>query len=255
MTANPYDLTGRVALVTGASAGLGRHFALTLARAGAKVAVTGRRVAPLEQLAAEIAGFDGRALPLARAVTAPASVEAAIAAAETELGPLDILVNNAGVATTAPALQVSEADWNKVIGTDLSGVFRVAQAVANRMVAAGRGGAIINIASMLGLGGASLLAAYSAAKAGVINLTRTLAVEWARHGIRVNAIAPGYIETAMNRETLSSPVGEVMKKKIPQRRFGRPEDLDGPLLLLASDASAFMTGACLVVDGGQSVVM
>jgi NAD(P)-dependent dehydrogenase (short-subunit alcohol dehydrogenase family) len=255
VTANPFDLTGKVALVTGASAGLGRHFALTLARAGAKVAVTARRAQPLEQLAAEIAGFDGRGLPLSLDVTDAASVAAAIAAAETELGPLDILVNNAGIATTAPALKVSEEDWNRVIGTDLSGVFRVAQAAANRMVAAGRGGSIVNIASMLGLGGASLLAAYSAAKAGVINLTRTLAVEWARHGIRVNAIAPGYIATDMNRATLDSPTGEVMKKKIPQRRFGLPEHLDGPLLLLASDASTFMTGACLVVDGGQSVVM
>ncbi len=255
MATQPFDLAGRVALVTGASSGLGRHFALTLARAGAKVAVTARREAPLRDLAVEIAGFDGRALPLALDVTDQAAIEAAIAAAETELGPLDIVVNNAGIAATAPALEVTAADWQRVIATDLSGVFHVAQAAARRMVAEKRGGSIINIASMLGLGGASLLAAYSAAKAGVINLTRTLAVEWARHGIRVNAIAPGYIETDMNRDTLNSPIGEIMRKKIPQRRFGQPADLDGPLLLLASPASAFMTGACLVVDGGQSVVM
>ena len=255
MATQPFDLTGKVALVTGASSGLGRHFALTLARAGAKVAVTARRQGPLQDLAAEIAAFDGRALPLALDVTDPAAIAATLAAAETELGPLDIVVNNAGVASTAPALEVTGADWDKVLSTDLSGVFHVAQAAARRMVAERRGGSIINIASILGLGGASLLAAYSAAKAGVINLTRTLATEWARHGIRVNAIAPGYIETDMNRDTLNSPVGEIMRKKIPQRRLGQPADLDGPLLLLASPASAFMTGACLVVDGGQSVVM
>lgn len=255
MSDRPFDLTGKTALVTGASSGLGRHFALTLARAGAKVAVTARRTAPLEALAAEIAAFDGRALPLPLDVTDTAGIAAALEKAETELGPLDIVVNNAGVATTSAALELSLEDWNRVVATDLSGVFHVAQAAARRLVAAKRSGSIVNIASIMGLGGGSLLAAYSAAKAGVVNLTRTLAIEWARHGIRVNAIAPGYIETDMNRDVLTSPVGEVMKKKIPQRRFGRPSDLDGPLLLLASDASAFMTGACLVVDGGQSVVM
>ncbi len=255
MTAAAFDLNGKVTLVTGASAGLGRHFALTLARAGATVAVTARRLAPLQALAAEITASGGKALPVVLDVTDTASVAAALETVERALGPIDILVNNAGIAATAPALDVAEDDWNRVIATDLSGVFRLAQAVARRMVADKRGGSIVNIASIIGLGGGSLLAAYSAAKAGVISLTRTLAVEWARHGIRVNAIAPGYIETDMNRETLNSPVGEMMRKKIPQRRFGLPEDLDGPLLLLASPASAFMTGACLVVDGGQSVVI
>jgi len=250
--ATPFDLTGKVALVTGASSGLGRHFAVTLARAGAKVAIGARRVDSLESLAAEIAAFDGRALPLALDVTDRASVQAMAEAAETELGPLDILVNNAGVASTGAALEVAEGDWQRVMETNLGGVFRVAQTAAQRMAAQGRGGSIVNIASILGLGGASLLAAYAASKAGVISLTRTLALEWARHGIRVNALAPGYIETDINRDTLRSPVGEVMKKKIPQRRFGQPADLDGALLLLASDASAFMTGSVLVVDGGQA---
>ncbi len=254
-TVNAFDLSGKVALVTGASSGLGHHFALTLARHGAKVALAARRTDRLQSLAEEIAAFDGRALPVAMDVTSRESVVAAVATAETELGPLDILVNNAGIALTTPALKIEDADWAQVIETNLTGVFRVAQAVGGQMAARGEGGSIVNIASILGLGGASLLASYSAAKAGVINLTRTLALEWAKSGVRVNALAPGYIETDINRETLRSPVGDIMRKKIPQRRFGQVEDLDGPLLLLASDASAFMTGGVIVVDGGQSAVM
>lgn len=252
---NPFDLTGKVALVTGASSGLGRHFALVLARQGAKVALAARRADRLENLAQEIASFDGRALPVEMDVTRRESVAGAIEAAETELGPLDVVVNNAGIALTAPALKVEEDDWARVIETNLSGVFRVAQAAGARMAARGEGGSIVNIASILGLGGASLLASYSAAKAGVINLTRTLALEWAKSGVRVNTLAPGYIETDINRDTLHSPAGEIMRKKIPQRRFGLPQDLDGALLLLASDASLFMTGSTVVVDGGQHAVM
>lgn len=250
-----FDLTGKVALVTGASSGLGRHFARTLAAAGAKVAIAARRLPALEELAAEIAAKDGRALPILLDVTDRASIDSAVEAAETELGPLSVVINNAGIAVTTPALDLEEEGWSQVIDTNLSGIFRVAQASARRMAAQGQGGSIVNVASILGLGGASLLASYTAAKAGVINLTRTLAVEWARHGIRVNALAPGYIETEMNRDTLHSPAGEIMRKKIPQRRFGQPADLDGALLLLASDASAFMTGSLLVVDGGQAAAM
>jgi len=246
------DLSGQVALVTGASSGLGWHFALTLARAGAKVALAARRIERLEALAAEIAAFDGRALPVKMDVTDPQSVAEAMATAETELGPLGIVINNAGIAQTKAAIDLAESDWSQVIETNLSGVFRVAQAAARRMAAAGGGGSIVNIASILGLGGAAQLAAYSTAKAGVINLTRTLAMEWARHRIRVNALAPGYIVTDINRADLEGKVGEILLKKIPQRRFGTPEDLEGALLLLASPAGAFMTGSVVVVDGGQS---
>lgn len=246
------DLGGKVALVTGASSGLGRFFALSLARAGAKVAVAARRVDRLEGLAAEIAAFGGRALPVAMDVTDAASVGAAFETAETELGPLNVVVNNAGIAPNIMALDVSEADWTSVIETNLTGVFRVAQAAGRRMVAAKQGGSIINVASILGLGGFPALAGYTATKAGVINLTRTLAIEWARYKIRVNALAPGYIATEMNREALESDWGKKFMKGIPQRRFGLPEDLEGALLLLADDASSFMTGSVIVIDGGHS---
>lgn len=250
-----FDLSGKVALVSGASSGLGRHFALTLAKAGAKVALAARRADALASLAAEIKAFDGRAMPIQMDVTERAQVEQGLLEAETELGPVTIVVNNAGIALAGPALSTAPEDWQKVLATNLSGVWNLAQLAAQRLVHLARGGSIINIASIMGLGGGSQLAAYSAAKAGVINLTRTLAIEWARHGIRVNALAPGYIETDLNRDTLKSEAGEVMKKKIPQRRFGQPADLDGALLLLASEASAFMTGSVIVVDGGQHAQM
>jgi NAD(P)-dependent dehydrogenase (short-subunit alcohol dehydrogenase family) len=247
------DLSGKVALVTGASSGLGRHFALTLARAGAKVALAARRLERLEELAEEIAVFDGRALPVALDVTDAASVAAALETTETELGPLSIAVNNAGIVRASRSLELSEAEWAETIETNLTGVFRVAQAAARRMVAAGAGGSIINIASILGLGGGAEMASYTAAKAGVINLTRTLAIEWARYGIRVNAVAPGYFVTDMSRKSLGGPFGEMLIKEIPQRRFGKDEDLDGVLLLLASSASEYITGSVLVVDGGLTI--
>lgn len=245
-------LKGRTALITGASSGLGWHFAKLLARAGAKVAVAARRVDRLEALAAEIAKGDGRALPVALDVRDPAAVAKAVEIAETELGPLDILVNNAGNADSRPLLDISEEDWRRVIDVDLDGAFRVAQAVARRMVAAGGGGSIINIASIVGLGGGRQLASYAAAKAGLINLTRVMALELARHDIRVNALAPGYIATDLNRDFLASAAGEALKKRVPLRRFGVPEDLDGALLLLAGDAGRWITGSVLTVDGGQT---
>ncbi len=251
---NSFDLAGKAAIVTGASSGLGRHFARTLARAGAKVALAARRVDALSELARQIEGFDERAIPIALDVTDSESVRACVETAETELGPISILVNNAGIARTAPALEVGEADWDQVIDTNLKGAWLMAQETARHMAGLGHGGSIINVASILGLGAAGQLAAYCASKAALINLTRALAVDLARDGIRVNALAPGYVETDINREFLTSPAGQALKKRIPQRRFGRPEDLDGPLLLLASEASRHMTGSVIVVDGGQSAV-
>lgn len=248
-----FDLSGRVAVVTGASSGLGRHFALTLAKAGAKVALAARRLDKLEELAAEIAKFDGRALPTALDVTDEASVAAALDAVETELGPIAILVNNAGVAATAPLLDQSEDEWRRILGTNLDGAWRTARAAARLMSKHGRGGSIVNIASILGLRAAGQVSAYSAAKAALLNLTETMALELARHRIRVNALAPGYIETDLNRDFLHSDAGQAMVKRVPLRRFGDVADLDGALLLLASDAGRYMTGSVIVVDGGHSL--
>ncbi|MGH6930885.1 MAG: SDR family NAD(P)-dependent oxidoreductase [Dongiaceae bacterium] len=253
--APPFDLTDRAAIITGASSGLGRHFALTLARAGAKVAIAARRADRLAELAREIEAFDGRAVPVALDVTSAESVRAAVETAETELGPLTILVNNAGVTHTEPALRTDESDWDRVIDTDLKGAWLMAKEVANHMVRLGHGGSIINIGSIAGIGAVGQVPAYSAAKAGLHQLTRALAVELARHDIRVNAIAPGYIETDLNRDFLRSEAGQALLKRIPQRRVGIPGDLDGVLLLLASEASRFMTGAILVVDGGHSIAI
>jgi NAD(P)-dependent dehydrogenase (short-subunit alcohol dehydrogenase family) len=249
----PFDLSGKVALVTGASSGLGRHFAQVLARAGAKVALAARRVDRLEAAAAEIAAFDGRALPVALDVRQRASVEAALDAAETELGPLTIMVNNAGVAATKPFLEESDAEWSAIIATNLDGARRVAQAAAQRMARHKAGGVIINIASIFAFGVSSQLAAYAAAKAGLVSLTRTMALELARHQIRVNALAPGYIATDLNREFLASDAGKAIIRRVPLRRPGEPEDLDGALLLLASDAGRWMTGGIIVVDGGHAL--
>lgn len=184
-------------------------------------------------------------------VTQPDSVQAAFTQVEQALGPVDIVVNNAGIAMTRPALEISEDEWTGLIDVNLNGAWRVAQCAARHFQRHGRPGAIVNIASILGQRVASHVAAYTAAKAGLLHLTRALALEWARHGIRVNALAPGYIGTDLNSDFFATPAGEALVKRIPQRRLGRPQDLDGPLLLLASDASAYMTGAVIDVDGGH----
>jgi len=254
-TASLFSLEGRVALVTGASSGLGAHFAQVLANAGAKVAVAARREDRLIALAERIQKGGGRALPVVMDVVDVESVDHGVMEVETELGPIGILVNNAGIASTAPALDTAERDWDAVIGTDLKGAWLVAQSTARRMVKLGHGGSIINIGSILGLQAAAQVPAYSAAKAALHQLTRTLAVEWARHGIRVNALAPGYIQTDLNKEFLTSSAGAAVLKRNPLHRAGEVHELDGALLLLASEAGSYVNGAVLVIDGGHSIAI
>jgi NAD(P)-dependent dehydrogenase (short-subunit alcohol dehydrogenase family) len=235
--------------VTGASAGLGRHFAHTLAAHGAEVVVASRRPGVLDEVVAEIRARGGRARAIGMDVMREASVRDAFAT----VGPIDVVVNNAGVSVPKAALELASADWDSVVGTNLRGAWLVAQTAAQALVAAQRPGRIVNVASIVGLRTIGHLAPYAAAKAGLLHLTRVLALEWARHGIQVNAIAPGYVETDLNRAFWSTPAGKRLIERIPQRRLGRLEDLDGPLLLLASDAGAFMTGSVVVVDGGHAV--
>ncbi|MFQ5993819.1 MAG: SDR family NAD(P)-dependent oxidoreductase [Acidiferrobacterales bacterium] len=245
------DLTGETALVTGASSGLGRHFASTLAGAGAAVVLAARRQDQLRDAAEQIKSRGGHAFPITMDVMESESVSAGFDIAMTNMGPVSIIVNSAGVVSTDSALDLKERDWDRVVDTNLKGAWLVAQEGARRLVEAERGGSIINIASVLAFRVTGHTAPYVASKAGLMHLTRALALEWARHGIRVNAIAPGYIKTDLNRDFFASAPGQAMIKRIPQRRLGAPEDLDGALLLLASDASRYMTGSAIVVDGGH----
>ncbi len=247
------SLAGQVALVTGASSGLGGHFAGTLARAGASVVLAARRLDRLEERAREIEAAGGTATAVAMDVTDPASVADAFDAMAAGPGVPTVVVNNAGLAETKAATDLSPADWSRVVDTNLTGCFTVAAEAARRMTGAGKGGSIVNIASILGLRVGGMVAPYCASKAGLIHLTKSLALEWARHDIRVNALAPGYVETDLNRAFFASDAGQKMIKRIPQRRLGQVEDLDGPLLLLCSQASAFMTGSVVAVDGGHLV--
>ena len=249
---NPRLLAGRVALVTGASSGLGRHFAGVLARHGATVVLAARRTDLLDSVAAELA-TSAPVHRIALDVRSAAAVDRALARVLALASRLDIVVNNAGITATKPALQTTEEDWTAVVDTNLSGAFRVARASAQVMADLHQGGSIVNVASILGRRVAKQLPAYIAAKAGLLRLSEALALEWAVHGIRVNALAPGYVETDLNRDFLRSPAGEALGKRIPLRRFGAPSDLDAALLLLASDAGRYMTGATIVVDGGHSV--
>ncbi|MRG70805.1 SDR family oxidoreductase [Alphaproteobacteria bacterium HT1-32] len=247
---NLFDLTGKTALVTGASGVLGAHFARVLATAGASVALAARRTDRLESLADDITAAGGSAFSVSMDVTDATSVEAAFAGIAAALGPVDILVNNSGIAKTAPALSLSDDDWTSVVDVNLNGAFRCAQSAARQMKQNG-GGVIINIASILSFRVTAQVPAYAATKAGLVQMTHALALEWARDNIRVNALAPGYIATDINSDFFASPAGEAMIKRIPQRRLGQPADLDGPLLLLASDASAYMTGSVITADGGH----
>jgi len=248
-----FDLTGKTALVTGASSGLGRHFAACLASAGASVVVAARRMDLIESLAEELSAKGGKVAAARLDVTDAASVKATLDVCEVQFGGIDVLVNNSGVIATASVLDQSEEEWDFVLDTNLKGCFLVAAEAGRRMRAARRPGSLINIASILGLRQAAQVAAYSTSKAALIQLTKSMALELARYGIRVNAIAPGYIETDLNREFFTTPAGEALIKRIPQRQLGQPQDLDGALLLLASDASRYMTGAVIAVDGGHLV--
>ncbi len=250
-----FDLAGRVALVTGASSGLGARFATVLAEQGAAVVLVARREDRLAGEAARIKESGGRALAVAADVRDRAAMARAFEAAEAAFGTVDILVNNAGVAHADRVTELAEEEWRRVIGTNLDAVLFSSQEAARRLIAAGKGGAIVNIASVLGFGVAKGVAAYAVAKAGVVHLTKALGLELAGKGIRVNAIAPGWIVTDLNRDYLASEKGAAVREHIPLGRFGEERDLDGALLLLASDAGRFMTGTTVVVDGGQMVTV
>jgi 2-deoxy-D-gluconate 3-dehydrogenase len=247
-----FNLTGKAALVTGAGRGLGRSMAMALANAGAAVVLVARREDDLQSVAAEIRAKGGRAAHLALEVGGDEAGEKAVQKTVDEFGRIDILVNNAGVSGMGPSLDYSIAQWKEVLQVNLTAPFVFAQAAGKRM-AAQKSGKIINIASMYGMKGEPQLAAYCTSKGGLIQLTRTLAIEWARYNIQVNAVAPGYFETDMVGPSMENPkVVEGMLKKIPARRFGKPDEL-GPLVVyMASAASNFMTGEVVVIDGGES---
>ena len=240
------DVTGKRALITGASSGLGLHFAQVLAGAGAHVTLAARRLDKVEGAAEDIRATGGQAGAVALDVTDEGSVAQALDRA----GAVDILVNNAGITGAGAALDMPASSFDAVVGTNLRGAFLMAQAAARGMAERG-GGSIVNTASILGHRVAGQVVAYTATKAAVVQMTKAMALEWARHGIRVNALSPGYVETPLNAGFFATDTGKALIRRIPQRRLGQLEDLDGPLLLLCSDAGAYMTGHSLVVDGGH----
>ena len=247
-----FRLDGQHVLVTGASSGLGAHFAQLLVDAGARVSLAARRTDKLEALVAQLQQGGAQARAVALDVTDPQSVARCFDALADDGAP-DVVINNAGVTVTKSVLQQTPEDYDQVLDTNLKGAWLVATEAARRMVAAGKGGSIVNVASILGERVAGGVAPYAISKAGVLQLTKALALELARHKIRVNALMPGYVVTDLNRDFLLSEPGEKLKSRIPSRRFGELADLDGPLLLLASDAGAAMSGSLLAVDGAHLV--
>ena len=249
---DPYDLESKVVLVTGASQGLGKQFAELLCAKGARVALAARQVAKITSLKEELEAKGGIAYAVEMDVLDQQSISDCVEVVEHELGSIDVLVNNAGVAINQFFLDVTEEEYDSVLGTNLKGCFFCAQAVAKKM-ANRKSGSIINISSVLGTRPIGTLTTYCASKAGLNQLTATMALELARSGVRVNAIAPGYIETPMNSDFFKTGPGQALINSVPQRRLGQLEDLDGTILLLASDASKFITGTVITVDGGFTV--
>jgi hypothetical protein len=257
----PIDLSGRVALITGASSGLGEQFARTLAKAGAAVVLAGRRTERLKTLRAEIEGSGGDAHVVKLDVTDINSIKSAVAHAETETGTIDILVNNSGVSTTRKLVDVSGDDYDFVMNTNTRGAFFVAQEVGRRMIARSSGaapgtfigGRIVNIASMAGLRPLSQIGVYAMSKAAVVHMTRAMALEWGRYGINVNAICPGYIDTEINHHHWQTEAGQKLVQMLPRKRVGQPKDLDTSLLMLCANESHFINGAIIQADDGFGV--
>jgi NAD(P)-dependent dehydrogenase (short-subunit alcohol dehydrogenase family) len=255
------DLSGRVALVTGASSGLGAQFARTLAKAGAGVVLAARRVERLKALRAEIQAEGGDAHVVELDVTDHDSIKSAVAHAETEMGTIDILVNNSGVSRTQKLVDVSPEDYDFIMDTNTRGAFFVAQEVGKRMIARSSGaapgtfigGRIVNIASVAGLRVAGQLGVYAMSKAAVVHMTRAMALEWGRHGINVNAICPGVIDTEMNHQFWKTEQGQKLVQTLPRKRVGKPQDLDATLMMLCANESHFINGAVISADDGHGV--